>query len=242
MTRTKILALAATLAAGASLALAAAPASATAHPHATTVCGVNCDDVSGELLGPSFILNASSTGRNTVSPFAHRIVNLRNGSNQATNEDWDADRVGFLNDFCTRYPGGNGQIPATSYACVHLSQWAPVFEAEFTPNSVSSDFCAGAWSPKAGNKIRLFPCGTARTFFVEDISGIDPGEGPTGNYVPLVYAPDTHTTDPLVVAATEFTAHPAHQLVLQREQLTGADGAIAAQLVTEAPLLTGPVP
>jgi len=235
----RFITLAAAGAAAGALALAGS-AGATTHPHATTVCGVNCDDVSGELLGPSFILNASSVGRNTASPFAHRIVNLRNGSNQASNEDWDADQVGTLNDFCTRYPGGNGQIPSTSYACVHLPQFAPVFEASFTPLSVDSNYCAGAWSPKAGNKIRLFPCGTARTFFVEDISGIDPTEGPTGNYVPLVYAPDTHTTDPLVVAVTEFTSHPQHQLVLQREVLTGADGAISAQLVTQAPLLTGP--
>src|SRR6185437_16292085 len=85
----RILTLAAAGAASLGLALAV-PAGATTHPHATTVCSVNCDDVSGELLGPSFILNASSVGRNTASPFAHRIVNLRNGSNQATNEDWDA--------------------------------------------------------------------------------------------------------------------------------------------------------
>ena len=235
----RILTLAAAGAAAGVLALAGS-AGAVTHPHATTVCGVNCDIVSGELLGPSFILNASGVGRDTASPFAHRIVNLRQGSNQATNEDWDADQVGTLNDFCTRYPGGNGQIPSTSYACVHLPQFAPVFEAEFTPNSVSSDFCAGAWSARAGKVVRLFPCGTARTFFVEDASGVDPGEGPTGNYVPLVYAPDTHTTDPLVVAVREFSSHPAHQLYLAREQLTGADGAISSQLVTRAPLVVGP--
>jgi hypothetical protein len=235
----RILTLAAAGAASLGLALAA-PAGAVTHPHATTVCGVNCDDVSGELLGPSFILNASGVGRDTSSPFAHRIVNLRAGSNQATNEDWDADRVGFLNDFCSRYPGGNGQIPATSYACVHLGQWAPVFEAQFTPNSVNSDFCAGAWSAREGKVLRLFPCGTARTFFVEDADSIDPGEGPTGAYVALVYAPDTHTSDPLVATVREFSTHPAHQLYLSREQLTGADGAISSQLVTRAPLVVGP--
>jgi len=233
----------AVIAAAASLALAVPATAATgphAHPNATTVCGANCDDVSGELLGPSFILNASGIGRDTASPFAHRIVNLRQGSNQATNEDWDADQVGTLNDFCKRYPGGNGQIPATSYACVHLGQFAPVFEAEFTPNSVESNYCAGAWAPKAGNKLRLFPCGTARTFFVEDADSLDPGEGPTGNYVALVYAPDTHTSDPLVATVREFSTHPTHQLYLSREQLTGADGAISSQLVTKAPLVTGP--
>lgn len=239
MIRTKILAAAAAAAAAASLALAA-PAAATAHPHATTVCGANCDDVSGELLGPSFILNASGIGRDTASPFAHRIVNLRQGSNQATNEDWDADQVGTLNDFCRRYPGGNGQIPATSYACVHLPQFAPVFEAEFTPNSVESNYCAGAYAPKAGNKLRLFPCGTARTFFVEDRDSIDPEEGPTGAYVALVYAPDTHTSDPLVATVHEFSKRPAHSLYLSREVLTSADGAISTQLVTRAPLVTGP--
>jgi hypothetical protein len=239
MIRTKIFALAAATAAAASLALAGSATAAT-HPHATTVCGVNCDDVSGELLGPSFILNASGTGRDTASAFAHRIVNLRNGSNQASNEDWDADQVGTLNDFCTRYPGGNGQIPATSYACVHLPQFAPVFEAQFTPLSVASDYCAGAYSARAGKVLRLFPCGTARTFFVEDKDSLDPAEGPTGAYVALVYALDTHTTDPLVATVREFSTHPAHQLYLSREQLTGADGAISSQLVTRAPLVTGP--
>ena len=229
----------AAIAAAASAALAL-PASAATHPHATTVCGVNCDIVSGELLGPSFILNASGTGRDTASPFAHRIVNLRQGSNQATNEDWDADQVGTLNDFCTRYPGGNGQIPATSYACVHLNQFAPVFEAEFTPNSVESNYCAGAWSARPGKVLRLSPCGTARTFFVEDADSIDPAEGPTGAYVALVYAPDTHTSDPLVATVREFSTHPQHQLYLSREQLTGADGAISSQLVTRAPLVVGP--
>ena len=235
----RILTLAAAGAASLGLALAV-PAGATTHPHATTVCGVNCDDVSGELLGPSFILNASGTGRDTASPFAHRIVNLRQGSNQATNEDWDADQVGTLNDFCSRYPGGNGQIPATSYACVHLNQFAPVFEAEFTPNSVESNYCAGAWSARPGKVLRLFPCGTSRTFFVEDADSVDPSEGPTGAYVALVYARDTHTTDPLVATVREFSTHPAHQLYLSREQLTGADGAISSQLVTRAPLVTGP--
>ena len=233
----RILALAAVPAAALALAL---PASAATHPDATTVCGANCDDVSGELLGPSFILNASSVGRDTASPFAHRIVNLRAGSNQATNEDWDADQVGTLNDFCRRYPGGNGQIPATSYACVHLSQWAPVFEAEFTPNSVESNYCAGAWSARDGKVLRLFPCGTSRTFFAEDADSVDPGEGPTGSYVALVYARDTHTSDPLVATVREFSTHPAHQLYLSRERLTGADGAISSQLVTRAPLVTGP--
>jgi len=230
---------AAAIAAAASAALAL-PASAATHPHATTVCGVNCDIVSGELLGPSFILNASGVGRDTASPFAHRIVNLRQGSNQGSNMDWDADQVGTLTDFCSRYPGGNGQIPATSYPCVHLSQFSPVFEAEFTPNSVSSDFCAGAWSARAGKVVRLFPCGGARTFWVEDATSVDPGEGPTGNYVALVYALDTHTTDPLVATVREFSTHPAHQLYLSREQLTGADGAISSQLVTRAPLIVGP--
>ena len=68
----RILTLAAAGAASLGLALAV-PAGAVTHPHATTVCGVNCDDVSGELLGPSFILNASGVGRDTASPFAHRI-------------------------------------------------------------------------------------------------------------------------------------------------------------------------
>jgi hypothetical protein len=231
----KFLALAATV--GASLALAL-PASAATHPHATTACGNRCDDVSGELLGPTFILNASGVGRDTASPFLHRVVNLRLGSNSATNEDWDVDKVGTLTQLCGN-PGVN-TIDPSSYACLNLSPWAPVFQAELTPNSNPTGFCAGAYAPVEGFKVRLFPCGRQRTFFVEDINGQDPGEGPTGNYIALVYAPDTSASNPLVVGVREFSAHPKFQIVLQREVLTDTDGAVARQLVTQAPLLTGP--
>ena len=75
---------------------------------------------------------------------------------------------------------------------------------------------------------------------MEDADSIDPGEGPTGAYVALVYARGTSTSDPLVPTAEEFGTHPQHKLVLRREQLTGADGAISSQLVTRAPLVVGP--
>ena len=136
-------------------------------------------------------------------------------------------------------PGVN-TIDPSSYSCLNLSPFAPVFQAELTPNSNPTGFCAGAFAPVAGFRIRLFPCGTARTFFVEDINGLDPGEGPTGNYVALVYAPDTSASNPLVVAVQEFSKHPAFQIVLQREVLTDTDGAVARQLVDRTPLRVGP--
>ena len=231
----RILTLAAAGAAAAGLALAV-PAGAVTHPNATSVCGTACDDVSGELLGPGFILNATNLGG--TGPFQGRKINLRAGSNSAPNEDFDIDVVGLLHQFCTA-SGGNGQIAASSYACLTLlplTPNAPVFEANFTPNSIASNFCAGALAPVAGFKLRLEPCGTVRTYFIEDLPDADYD---AFTYVPLIYAADTNGSHPLVVTVREFSKRPAHQVALAPLNLTASDGAVSAQLVLR-PVPAGP--
>ena len=216
--------------------LAAAPAAAATHPDATSVCGASCDDVSGELLGPSFILNATNLGG--TGPFQGRKINLRAGSNSAPNEDFDIDQVGLLHQFCTA-SGGNGQIAASSYACLTLlplTPNAPVFEANFTPNSIASNFCAGALAPTAGFKLRLEPCGTVRTYFIEDLPDADYD---AFTYVPLIDGADTRGTHPLVVTVREFGSRPAHQVFLSQLNLTASDGAVSSQLVLR-PVPAGP--
>jgi hypothetical protein len=230
----RILTLAAAGAASLGLALAV-PAGATTHPNATSVCGAGCDDVSGELLGPSFILNATNLGG--TGPFQGRKINLRAGSNSAPNEDFDIDVVGVLHQFCTA-SGGDGEIAATSYACLTLlplTPSAPVFEANFTPNSIASQFCAGALAPTAGFKLRLERCGSVRTYFVEDLPDAD---FDAFTYVPLIYAADTRGSHPLVVTVREF-GRPAHQVVLEPLNLTGSDGVVSAQAVRR-PIDVGP--
>jgi hypothetical protein len=227
----------ATLAVPVLTAQASQAATHNAKPNATTVCGTNCQDISGKLLGPNFILNVTNKGALPHARFAHRLVNMRNASDQATNEDFRVRQVGTTDDFCTVH-GGNGQIPDTAYVCVHLPNYSPVFQAEFSPNSVDSNYCAGALAPTNGFKIRLLLCGTARTFFVEDTDTVVPG-GPTGSYVGIILATDTRTSDPLVPTASEFSGSPSHQVFLSREHHT-AGTLVAGQLVTRAPLLAGP--
>jgi hypothetical protein len=55
-------------------------------------------------------------GRTLARPFAHRIVNLRQGSTRPRMRT-DADQVGFLNDFCTRYPAATARSPHATRAC-----------------------------------------------------------------------------------------------------------------------------
>lgn len=233
----KLITLAAIPAAALALAL---PASAGPKPHgvsnATSVCGASCDDVSGELLGPGFILNASNLGGTGGNQ--GRKVNLRAGSNAAPNEDYDIDVVGLLHQFC-KASGGNGQIPAGSYQCLTLlplTPNAPVFEANFTPNSLATSFCAGAVAPVNGYKLRLEPCGTTKTYFVEDLPDADYD---TFTYLPLIAANSASGTHPLVVTVREFGTSPAHQVYLSQLNLTGSDGAVSSQLVIH-PVPVGP--
>jgi hypothetical protein len=227
-----------TLAAAPVTALALAlPASAATHPHATTVCGPTCQDVSGELLGPTMILNASGIGG--TGPFKGRIINLRGGGNSFPNEDFKVRTAALLHQLCTA-SGGNGQVAASSYACLillPLTPNAPVFEAEFAPNSVESGYCAGALAATNDFKLRLRLCGTPKSWFIEDLPDAD-YDGPN-TYVPLIFAADTRGTNPLAVTATTFTSHPAFQVRLRRLNLTASDGAVSSQLVIRPPG-TGP--
>jgi len=228
----RILTLAAAGAASLGLALAV-PASAATHPNATSVCGSVCSDVSGELLGPTMILNASNVGG--TGPFKGRIINLRGGSNNLPNEDFKVRVAGLLHQFCTA-SGGNGQVTASSYACLTLlplTPSAPVFEVQFAPNSIESGYCAGALAATDGFKLRLRLCGTVKSYFIEDLPDAD-FDGPN-TFVPLIFAADTRGTNPLVVTATEFTSHPAHQVLLRRLNLTASDGVVAAQGVLRPP-------
>jgi hypothetical protein len=231
----------------AGLAAVAAPAGATARPSATTVCGPTCQDIWGKLLGPSMILNATNQGAFAPGAFRGRKLNLRPGSNAATNEDFTVRQVGQLRQFCTA-SGGNGQIAASSYACLTLlplTPAAPVFQIQFTPNSVQTNYCAGAVAATAGFKVRLQRCGQRRVYWIEDgPDGTEPARvapASLGDFVPLIFAADTRGSNPLVATAHEFGTSPAHPVTIERLNLTSAGVAVAAQLVRR-PAQNGPFP
>jgi hypothetical protein len=111
-----------------------------------------------------------------------------------------------------------------------------VFEANFTPNSLATSFCAGAHAAVSGRLIRLVPCGTVKSYFIEDLPDADYD---AHTYVPLIYAADRSGSHPLVVTVREFGSHPRHQVYLSQLNLTGSDGAVSSQLVIK-PVPVGP--
>jgi hypothetical protein len=195
--------------------------------------------VYGALLGPNVILNATSLGAIAPGALQGRKLNMRPGSDSATNEDFEVFRVGQLSQFC-RASGGNGQVPATSYACLTLlpfSPRSPVFEIQFAPNSAETHFCAGALAATNNFKIRLRRCGTRLSFFVQD--DVDAVETSGGVFVPLIFAADRSSSHPLVATVREFGTSPVHGVVIRRLDRTAAGDPVAAQLAHE-PAPDGP--
>jgi hypothetical protein len=220
---------------GTGLAPAALASPATAKPGATTVCGSTCQDVWGPLFGPQYILNATNLGAIHPGALQGRKLNLRQGNTSAINEDFEVFRVGVLSQFCTA-SGGNGQAPATGYACLSLlpfSPRSPVFEVQFAPNSDETHFCAGALAATNNFKIRLRRCGTRLSFFIQD--DLDAVETSGGVFVPLIFLADRASSHPLVATVLEFSTSPVKRLVIRRLDRTAAGDPVNAQLAHEPP-------
>ena len=152
--------------AGATVAWASGP---HARSNATIVCGEECLDLSGNLLGPAFIQNASRLG-GVAGTEQGRKVNLRSGGNARTNEDFVFRADGFVRQFCGTAKGD--LFSPTSYQCLHY-RFLPVFEANFAPDSNESGYCAGVLAATQGAKVRLEPCGaSARTLWIGDVRNL----------------------------------------------------------------------
>lgn len=203
--------------AGATAAFAGTPHKAVSN--ATTVCAGACFDLSSELLGPNLIQNAYKglSGHN---------INLRQGGNSRTNEDFTGGFVGFVSDFCSDDPSGQGFLN-TSYVCLHYSNF-PVFEADFSPDNNESGLCVGIATPGINNEnTSLQPCGaTNKTLWIGDVNN---GDNDTLNYLPWINGSDTQFTHPLVLRVQDFSQHPANRLVVTHENLSGGE-AISSEL------------
>ena len=152
--------------AGATVAWASAP---YGRSNATIVCGEECLDLSGNLLGPAFIQNASRLG-GVAGTDQGRKVNLRRGGDARTNEDFVFRADGFVRQFCGTAKGD--LFSPTSYQCLHY-RFLPVFEANFAPDSNESGYCAGVLAATQGAKVRLEPCGaSARTLWIGDVRNL----------------------------------------------------------------------
>jgi hypothetical protein len=215
----------------------AASAGVHVHPNATTVCDNNehdsrspeCKNLSSLMLnqdgGAIFIANATQKGVKAPSLFRNRIINLRQASNTRTNEDFNIQLVGFLGQLCGT--GGLASLDPTSFACLNYPAGFPVYENNFTPNSVDSGYCIGALSATEGFKARLLRCGTSRTFLVADVAAAitftRPGGGVTLKYVPLELASDTSATHPLVLTLQPNSKNPTNLLTFQQENFAGGE-------------------
>jgi hypothetical protein len=152
--------------AGATVAWASAP---HGRSNATIVCGEECLDLSGNLLGPAFIQNASRLG-GVAGTDQGRKVNLRSGGDARANEDFVFRADGFVRQFCGTAKGD--LFLPTSYQCLHY-RFLPVFEANFAPDSNESGYCAGVLAATQGAKVRLEPCGaSARTLWIGDVRNL----------------------------------------------------------------------
>jgi hypothetical protein len=153
--------------------LAATAAAGASAPHgrsnATIVCAAECLDLSGNLLGPGFIQNASRLG-GIGGTDQGRKVNLRRGGNARGNEDFVFRVDGFVRQFCG--PGKHDLFSPISYQCLHY-RFLPVFEANFAPDSNQSGFCAGVGRAVQGARVRLERCGaSARTLWIGDVRNL----------------------------------------------------------------------
>ena len=146
--------------------------------------------------------------------------------------------VGFLGQFCPN-DGGNGQIPATSYACINYPPFWDVFQAKFAPDSNESGLCVGVTGAASASESSLVSCRgvTGHTFWVGDAAnGLGGDCRVPGNYCPWVNGADQSTADPLALTLNGSSRHPANVLRSTRRSS-------AARLCTTAsssPRIPGP--
>ena len=210
---------------------AAGAASASSGPgikNATTVCGGLCFDLSNEQLGMNSIQNAHGGASGTS-------INLRRQGNLKVNEDFEAGFVGFLGEFCAN-DGGNGEIPATSYACVNYPVFWDVFQSNFAPDSNESGLCAGVTVPGVSQRVSLVPCAgvTGDSFWVGDLANGTSGDCRTsGDYCPWINGGDPSTSHPLALTVNTGSKHPTNVLRVDRENLSGGGIPDIQQFTTE---------
>jgi hypothetical protein len=212
--------LAATAAITTTLGLATAgAASASAAPqikNATTVCGDLCFDLSSELLGTNWILNA-------VGGATGDALNLRHAGNARVNEDFEGGFVGELGDYCPNDGDGGSGLSGDSYVCVNYPDFWNVFELNFAPDGNETGLCAGLIVKSVSQPLSLVPCGAStRALFVGDAAqGLGGDCRVSGNYCPWIAASDTFLSHPLALTVDNGSKSPTNQLGVARENPSG---------------------
>jgi hypothetical protein len=183
--------------------MSAASASTSGNPvtgitNATNACGKTCNDIFNQGLGTKQI--PTTNGR-----YGNR-VHLTRAHNFLVTQDFIADQVGTLADFCSKF-GGDNQIPATSYACINYPSGWPVYEEQFAPASFLSPWCAGVgvFSVRPNGLITLRTCGdSARTLWVADLkNAVKDKRSLLGFDVPLVNGASSSFSNPLVLTTDD---------------------------------------
>jgi hypothetical protein len=198
----------------------ASAASASTHPHATrnttVVCGNNCYNLSNEFLDNgqpgSYVQNAVQGG---LGGF-----NMRRAGNARTNEDFTPNLTGFVFQYCDNVLNPFGIFSSSGYVCTHYL-FAPVFQAEVSPDGTQNGGCIGVATAGVSERTSDQPCGRslARTLWIGDwTQSVSP---PAGTYLPWINGADAALSNPLVLTVNPNSHHPANVLRVNEELLTG---------------------
>ena len=199
----------------------ASAASASTHPHATrnttVVCGGNCINLSNEFLDNgqpgSYVMNAKSGG---VGGF-----NMRRAGNARTNEDFTPNLTGFVFQYCDNVLNPYGIFDSNGYVCTHY-YFAPVFQAEVSPDSNQNGECIGVATADASERTSQQDCSSsvARTLWIADWFN-QATSPPVGLYLPWINGSDTGVSNPLILTVNPNSHHPQNVLRVEQEHLTG---------------------
>ena len=218
----KIAAFATVLAVAGALALGVASAAgATARPHAETnttiVCGTSCVNLSNEFLDNgqpgSYVMNAADGGSGGF--------NMRRAGNARTNEDFTPNLTGFVFQYCNNVLNPYGIFSSSGYVCTHY-YFAPVLQAEVSPDSNQNGGCIGVATAGVPERVSDQPCGRAgaRTLWIAD--WFNKTTVPvTGTNLPWINGSDAALSNPLVLTVNPNSHHPANVLRVGEENLTG---------------------
>jgi hypothetical protein len=181
--KSKIVAVAGTLALAGGLATAGALSASAATPS----CGHRCIDIFSREFGththPNFVLDVWRQSAKAGTP-----IILYRTTNTDKAEDFTISFQGTVSDFFAA-----GLV--SSALNLHYSHDA-AFEVEYSPNGVNSNLCVGTARTAAnGTPVVLVPCGaSAKSVWVVD-SQDSIGHG----YVPLINGSDTNFSHPFVL-------------------------------------------
>ncbi|MBV9793473.1 MAG: hypothetical protein JO016_05980 [Actinobacteria bacterium] len=202
------------------------PCGTYAPPASPTTPSTGCAQIFSQKFGPTSLLDVYQAKAKAGQP-----VILFQRSNSDPAEDWAIKGYGTVGGFYTTYA-----LVSSSFA--HTYSADNVYEIQYEPYGVNSNFCASTWpgvAPSAGYKVQLEWCGKySNSLWAADTTDTTPipGAGTATDYrstggifsnvdtdVALINGADDNFSNPLVMnyPAGNPTDMPRVQLTVQPE-------------------------